>query len=81
MTHIERVLPADLQVGDRIFLHPLHPYATRPLTREEHRAAGLTPVAVTGFGAYDRTLGAVLVRTGIFNVLVPVEHRVAVVGD
>lgn len=81
MTHIERVLPADLKVGDRIFLHPLHPYATRPLTREEHRAARHTPVAVTGFGAYDCALGTVMVHTGIFDAIVPAEHRVAVVED
>lgn len=81
MAQITRVLPAELQVGDRIFLHPLHPFATRELSREEHRAAGVAPVEVTGFGEYDRAMGTVLVRTGIFDAVVPAEHRIAVVED
>lgn len=79
MTNIRRVLPADLVVGDCIYLKPLHLFATRELSREEYMDSGVGPVEVIGFGEFDRSAGTILVRTALFDARVPVDHRVAVV--
>lgn len=77
MTEIERVAPAELQVGDLIYLNPLQPFATRELSREERRTASVGNVEVTGFGEYDRSRGTVVVRTGVFDAAVPDHHLIA----
>lgn len=80
MAYVNRVLPVELAVGDRILLNPLAPFATRQLTSED-RAAAAGPTQVVGFGAYTRGQGTVLVRTAVFDADVPVNHRVAVVSE
>ena len=81
MSDVRRVPPVELTVGDRIYLHPLAPFATRELSRDEQAAAGVGPVQIVGFGASQRGREAVLVLTEIFDALVPFNHRVAVVSE
>ncbi len=80
MSDVRRVLPADLAVGDRIYLAPLAPFSGRVLDAAERVAASAGPVAVTGFGGASGA-GTVVVRTGVFDALVPCGHRVAVVVE
>jgi len=78
MPDVNRVLPGQLCVGDEIYLAPLAPFTTRPLT-DADRAACASPVTVTGFGNRSAAEGTMLVRTEVFDAVVPLTHRVAVV--
>lgn len=78
MSEVQPTLPAQLCVGDRIHLAPLTRYALTETTREQRVAACAGPVAITGL---DRDGGAIVVRTGVFDVSVPSTVEVGRVVD